>query len=287
MLEYIKYRRGDDGPNLTMFCTQSLRDTYVPLSKAGSWYEYYIRISDKDFSRLQIPEDLRPVQEDPVKQEAASYLRYGTCAFTVPLTIIAALECLFPDLAKRTSISLHLLGADPWELEHMPVFEEILHLLPSLKRLELTLVGLDIPEEGVSESAVMIQCCPSCSSRGRTRPMSLFRSPYHESVDSEHYEQLDLAVAFHSGFSQEEREDWAPTIRHLSRSQHPSLFTTYNEEEMHQETTIISRLGAKFVQEGRINRWKAVCPLLDPMAYVEKNIYFSNYYCYIVSPRAA
>jgi splicing suppressor protein 51 len=287
MIAHNKRQEEANQPTLTIVCTQSPRDTYLPLSAAGGWYEYYTRISDKDLSGLQITADLRPGSNDPIELAAAGYLRYGTRATTIPLTILAALERLFPDLSIRTSINLHLIGADSWELERLMVFEEILHLLPSLKKLHLTLIGLAIPEKSVSEDVLMLGCCLSCSSRDRTRSVFLFRGPYHDFVNTKHYEQPDLAVAFNTGFSQEAREDWIPTISHLSNTQHPTLFTTYNKEEMREETTIFSRIGAKFVHEGEINQWKTACPILEPMGSVENNVYYSNQYCYIISPRKA
>jgi splicing suppressor protein 51 len=211
-------------------------------------------------------------------------LRHGTEATTIPLTILAALERLFQDLGTRTSINLHLLGAHQWELERLMIFEEILHLLPSLEKLNLTFIGRDIPEESVSGNVLMLECCPSCSSRGRTRSIFLVRGPYHDFVGTKDYDPPDLAVAFHTGFSVEAREDWMPTIVRLANAQHPTLFTTFNRQEMQEETLIFSQLGARFVQEGEINQWQAMCPLLEPMGSGENNVYYYNQYWYIISP---
>jgi splicing suppressor protein 51 len=286
-LEHNKRQRDAGQPELTMVCTQSSRDSYLPLSAAGGWYEYYTRISDKDLKGLKVTADLRPGSDQSIELAAAGYLRYGTRATTIPLTILAALEKLFPDLGTRTSISLHLLGANPWELQRLMVFEEILHLLPKLFNLQLTLIGPDIPEQAVSSKVQELGCCQSCTSRFRKRTIFLYRGPYHEFVDTKQYEQPDLAVAFHTGFSQEAREEWIPTIRHIASAKHPTLFTTYNKEEMREEAMIFTRLGAKFVQEGEPNQWKAVCPILEPMGSEENNVYYSNQYCYIVGPGKA
>jgi splicing suppressor protein 51 len=283
-LEHNKRQRDAGQPELTMVCTQIPRDSYLPLSAAGGWYEYYTRISDKDLKGLKVTGDLRPGSDDSIELAAAGYLRYGTRATTIPLTILAALEKLFPDLGTRTSICLHLLGANPWELQRLMVFEEILHLLPKLHSLQLTLVGPEIAKEAVSLKFQELGCCQSCSARSRKRTAFLYRGLYHDFIHTEQYQHPDLAVAFHTGFSQEAREEWMPTIRHLASAQYPALFTTYNKEEMQQETMIFSRLGAKFVQEGEPNPWKAVCPILEPMGSEENNVYYSNQYCYIVGP---
>lgn len=269
-------------PTLTIVCTQNPRETYLPLSTAAGWYDYYTKISDKDISDRTITKDLKPGSDDPQEVGAAGYLRSGTRATSIPLTILAALEKIFPNITERTSLKIHLIGVDPWELERMMVFEEILHLLPTLKHLHLTLVGLDIPKEAVSEDVLILKCCPPCTSMNRQRSISLFRSPYHDFITTKYYELPELAIAFQSGFSQEARESWMPTIRHLATAQHHTLFTTYNKEEMREECAIFRTLGAEFVQEGEVNKWKSVCPILEPMGSTEDNVYYSNQYWYII-----
>ena len=287
MLEHSKRQTEANQPTVIMACTETPRNTYLPLSAAGSWYEYYTRISDKDLTGFRVTSDLRPGSNGPLDLSAVGFLRASTRSMSIPLTIIAALEKLFPDLSTRSSIKLHLIGANEWEIERLMVFEEILHLLPALKKLHLTLVGLEIPRESVSEDILLLDCCPSCSSRDRTRSVFPFRGSYHDFLGTKHYDRPDLAVAFHTGFSQAASEHWMPTICHLANAEHPTLFTTYNKEEMREETMILSHMKATFVQEGEINKWKSVCPLLEPMGSMENNVYYLNQYCYIIAPRNA
>ena len=162
------------------------------------------------------------------------------------------------------------------------VFEEILHLLPSLKKLHVALIGVDIREESVSGKVLVLGCCPSCSSRDRTRSVFVFRGPYHDFIGTKHHDRPDLAVAFHTGFCQAETESWVPTLFQLAHAQHPTLFTTYNKEEMREETSLLSQMGVRFVQDGCINQWMAPRPLLDPMGCVESKIYYFNQYSYII-----
>lgn len=44
--------------------TQAPRTTYVPLSTAKSWYDYYTRISDKNMITGLILPDLKPLQDN-------------------------------------------------------------------------------------------------------------------------------------------------------------------------------------------------------------------------------
>ena len=285
-LRHNQLQREENQSPLTIVCTNNPRNTRLPLSTAQSWYEYYTRISDKDLSHLQLTSDLRLVSDDPRELADAGFLRYGTRTTTMPLTILAALERLFPDIGDRAAINVHLIGAGTREIERMMVFEEILHLLPSLKQLNLTLVGPDMPKQLVSNNLIMLECCPSCFSQNRTRSASVFHGLYHDFVNTKEYDQPDLTVAFHTGFSQAETEEWMPTIGYLANAKHPTMFTSYNNEEMRQETSILRRLGAQFLQEGEINKWKTVCPQLEPMGSVEKNVFYTNQYWYIILPRS-
>jgi hypothetical protein len=65
---------------------------------------------------------------------------------SLPLTVLLGLYELFglPDLASRRSLTLHLVGAGP-SLEWPPsmVWEEILHLLPNLRKSDSTPCGED------------------------------------------------------------------------------------------------------------------------------------------------
>jgi hypothetical protein len=53
---------------------------------------------------------------------------------------------------------------------------------------------------------------------------------------------------------------------------------------MREETEILKRFKANFIQEGKINKWKGICPILDVMEESEGQIYYFNHYCYIIGP---
>ena len=91
-------------------------------------------------------------------------------------------------------------------------------------------------------------------------------------------------MAFHTGFSQEAQNDWLPTVRELANAPYPTMFTTYNETEMKEETTILTNMGAKFSRVGELNKWRGLCPILE---VIEKpnTVYYPNQYWYIVAGR--
>lgn len=239
-------------------------------------------------------------------------MRKLTTSLTLPLTILAALEELFPDLTTRQTLNIHLVGASSKETLHFPVFEEILHHLPALKELNISAIGFELPQNLVDQHTqhgkpVVIDCCDDCAPKGRTQSLTLWKGAYHDFAVSNRYEKPDLAVAFQSGFSQNDRLEWAPTIKYLAQAPHPTMFTTYTELEMKEETAIFRTLGVKFLKAPEINKWRSLVPVLDPptknedddgmlgrvygggnvllMNDKEGSVYYHHYYWYIIGPK--
>jgi len=95
--------------------TQKPRQTYIPLSTAGSWYDYFVDISDKDMVAGLLTAELEPLSSN---FEMACAMRAATERSSIMLTIIAALEAAFPEeLGTMTTLNLHLVGADSKELK--------------------------------------------------------------------------------------------------------------------------------------------------------------------------
>jgi mitochondrial splicing suppressor protein 51 len=87
-----------------------------------------------------------------------------------------ALEAVFPDLGRRTELRIDLIGATGRELYAMMMFEEILHLLPSLKKLHCSFVGPEVPinTEVKGDKDVVRECCPNCIASKRTRSANVW-----------------------------------------------------------------------------------------------------------------
>ncbi|TVY37365.1 putative protein MSS51-like protein, mitochondrial [Lachnellula subtilissima] len=264
-----------------IICTERPKETYLPLSTATGWHDYFTRISDKGEFLSEVTSEMQPATDDPMVVKLAGLMRLASGTSSMALTILAALEAVFPDISTRTTMKIHFIGAAGPELNGLMVFEELLHLLPSLKNLELTLVGFELPEP-TEDTAMELECCPDCTAASRTRILRLWKGGYHDYAKEDVYQKPDLAVAFHTGFSQEMKEEWLPTVQYLAAAQHPTLFTTYNEKEMEEETAILDRFGANFLQRGEINKWKGVCPMLEVMEEKEGTVYFMHQYRYLV-----
>lgn len=263
------------------------RTTYLPLSAAKSWLDYFTIISDKPMLIGRLSSNLEAIDEaSPRDAETAAAMRAATDKSTMILTILAALEVVFTDLGTKESLNLHLIGAMAKEMDALPLFEELLHLLPNLRNIHCSFIGPEMPSlisDGEDPGKrITLDCCPPCANINRTRSMSMHKSSYHEFTASSGYTPPDLAVAFHTGHSQEALESWYPTIRLLSQVPFPTVFTTFNKKEMEEETEILSRLNVNFLVKGAANQWKGMRPLLEVAEEEENGRYFNNEYWYVI-----
>lgn len=276
------------------------RSRYLALSTAPNWLEYLAKISDKDFLRLFRDQDISLLNihtwkypeglNDAQRQDAKRLLMYhllATDTLTMPLSIAAALEDSQGDLSTKPTISVHLVGAALKEHQNLMMFEEMLHLLPRLQHLKVTLIGPARADQSDGQPSQEISCnvCESCSRSGRTRTAALYKGLYHEFAKTPQYQRPDIAVLFHSGRTQEAVESWMPTTRFLVESGTLTLCTTFNLGEATEEAAELDSLGAKFIVRPEVNKWKSLVPLPDFNEGPEHGLYYHNFYRYIFRGR--
>jgi mitochondrial splicing suppressor protein 51 len=277
--------------------TQKPRTSYKPLSSAANWAEYYFNLSDR-YSTLEpflqrflrqnlalelaeeVLEGATPDEIHTARQLSLS-LKLATDTLSPPLSIIAALEDI--RLVSKEEITLHVIGAARNEISEMMLMEELLHLLPSLKRLDILYIGPNTPalNSSFEYKTIDMDCCPACKSSNRRRLVTLYRALYHDFAQSPHYRKPDLAVLFHSGRSQAEEASWAPTTRYLLDSGTMTLCTAYTFREAREECDELHQLGAKFLLEPEVNHWRSLLPLPELLEGPEHGVFYNSYYRYI------
>ncbi|KAF2441972.1 hypothetical protein P171DRAFT_364382, partial [Karstenula rhodostoma CBS 690.94] len=281
------YRR--TGKSSTVSFTNFPRKRHVPLSSATGWYDYHTRLSEKGGFSSIMNRDLKYQANDPKEREYVEYIRYSTNTTTLQLNLIAALEAIIPNISTRGSINLHIIGTAGAEYASIPAFEELLHLLPSLKALRLSFVGLNVSKdlEGDTETQkpYTLQCCTTCTNMGRSISITNWRGPYHAYVDTKFYKTPDLAAAFHSGFSVDEQAEWRPTIKYLAHAPHPTLFTAARYFEIQGEMEVWRNLGTGFVKKAEVNKWKGMSPSLVVCGDKPNEVLYQNHCWYIVKQR--
>ncbi|EPE36752.1 hypothetical protein GLAREA_08915 [Glarea lozoyensis ATCC 20868] len=279
--------------------TDSPRKHYRKLSTAKNWYEYFSSISDK---KEAVENVITPsfdlnlpllAQADAETQKSLQrlwlYLTLATETQSMPLTILAALELTIPSLATKTELTIHLIGAGAKELQNLLIFEELLHLLPSLKTLKLVFAGPECKNSGATPDdpvpEMQATCCPDCTKAGRKRVMALCSEVYHSFASMPQWKRPDLAVLFHSGRSQDGVEGWKPTTEWLVNSGIPTVCTTYTEREAREEVGELEALGARFVRGVEVNGWRSLVHRLEPMEGGEHGFYFDNFWWYVFEGR--
>ncbi|KAH8696826.1 hypothetical protein GQ44DRAFT_123671 [Phaeosphaeriaceae sp. PMI808] len=275
-------------------CTNTPRTTYKPLENCEGWYNYFVDISDKAFISGKITPDFSSLSELAANTSTAQqefeenrrlFLMLATDALTMPLTIISALEDL--QLINTSTLKIHLLGATSREFLALSCFEEILHLVPALKILDIAAIGPSslLHEHGNERyaSKVDLPCCKDCKSQGRGRLLSSYQGLYHTFVDSAFYEAPSLIVAFNSGWvdGDDAESDWLKTIQLIVKSGIPALFTTYNPQEAHNEHVKMRSLGAEFIKEPAKNKWGGLVPMPEFLDK-EYEMWYQNSHFYII-----
>lgn len=220
-------------------------------------------------------------------------IRAATGAGSISMTMANSLYVGLPDLRDKTSLLIHIVGASSREYLVMMMFEEIMHLFPNLKTIKTVLVGPQTPKNtgkdgtGESHSFVDHECCQRCIAQGRSRSVALYRGFYHDFARTEQYAKPDLAVLFHSGWTQCEVDSWTPTIRFLVDQDIVTACTTYTKREAVDEAVQLSSThGAKIIQRLEENKWRSLIPLLETGDGAEHSVYYGDYYWYMFRGKA-
>ena len=258
------------------------RDTYKPLHTVHGWKDYFENLSGSSQGRF-IKMDFSPVDDNEVSLRDCCLLKVAVNTLSLILTIMAGLESEIPDLASRTKLTIHLVGADDQELSRAHMFEELYHLLPNLQALVIGYVGPDVgPSVG---ELLLIGCCPQCQEMDRgVQQAFLANDLYHDFVKSELFAKYppDLIVALHTGHATV--SSWQPTLPSILDLGIPAVFTTYNKQEALDEGQIFDEMGAHFSRRPAENPWRGVLPLFEAFEG-RYDVYYCNYYWYIVKGR--
>lgn len=243
-------------------------NTYKHLSTVVNWYDYYTNIvSIPHLSSWVTPSWVLKVH-DAEAADTVGWLRQGSILMSSVLTIIAALEAAFPDIGSKTTLRLHFIGAEDYEIGILQILGEILHLLPALKELEIHFIGHGLPD-GMTrnlglEKSGSFPCCPKCHDGNHLMTLSLWKGLYHDYVATASYKKPDLALGWlYPGHHSE----WLPTVAHLVKAKHASLFMCSSQASMWKEVLHmkIRFPTALFIQEPGVNKWKTMSENVVPL----------------------
>eukprot|EP00698_Gefionella_okellyi_P007938 TRINITY_DN1944_c0_g1_i2.p2 TRINITY_DN1944_c0_g1~~TRINITY_DN1944_c0_g1_i2.p2 ORF type:complete len:205 (-),score=49.55 TRINITY_DN1944_c0_g1_i2:25-639(-) len=195
------------------------------------------------------------------------------------MTLLYLLQECDPEVFTRQSLAVELIGADMTsEMEsfgRLNKFEEMLHMLPALRELHITLIGPSLDEQLDLSSTL----CGSCQSSGRRLQYTAHRVVYEEYIRSGKQQHApDVCMAFNCGIHEfwgTRQDTWSETVRLLcARSGLLIGFTSYNPGEAKGDVAVFESRGARVVMKPRANPFKALQPFGEPL-HVE-DFFFAN-----------
>ncbi|EIN09135.1 hypothetical protein PUNSTDRAFT_134301 [Punctularia strigosozonata HHB-11173 SS5] len=268
--------------------TPQPRTQYIQLSSLRGWDDYNTCIFPKfDFAAEFTSREFGTNNKDVAR--ATKLLAMESTV--LPLTVLAALEQAIPSLEMRSKLCIHFVSVESREFHGRAMTEEILHYLPSLRALNICLVGPNIPTNSESETewAESELACPPCASRGRTREAAFYKGPYEVFVHKSNHarQQPDLIVALNTGFSEVETVSWRKTLEVIIDGGVPAVFTAYSHAEAEMEESILRDMGVRFIQKVEKNKWRGPVPRVNSyLQWAGDDVSFYNsHYWYIIQGR--
>ncbi|CAG8689860.1 325_t:CDS:1, partial [Dentiscutata heterogama] len=164
--------------------------------------------------------------------------RVITNTLSLPLTILSALERFYSRSQLRSfdDLVVHFIGAGKYEVSALMSFEEIMHILPNIKTLQLILIGIELSSKIIG---VSLQCCPRCTKANRKRIYSLHPVSYDEYSVSDDFITPQFVVGFNIDLYE---ESWKSSVEFLIEKEIPCTFTSYSKDEANQNVKILKDL---------------------------------------------
>ncbi|KAJ7186817.1 hypothetical protein C8R46DRAFT_981142 [Mycena filopes] len=279
----IAHARARGSPTALMIPTTTPRTSYIPPSALNNWADYHRRIFP-EFLELLVPLTAQKYRVAHPDATAAVRL-HATGSSSIPLTLLATLEELLPDIATRQTLCIHIVGASEREIYSARMMEEILHYLPRLKHVTLVYVGLTVPP--VPPPASPNLACDVCQGLGRSRLSERYLGSYHDFAASPLYSRHppDLVAGFNTGLGEVQVAGWRASLEIILESGVPAVFTAYSWLEVLSDVDVLRGLGAFIHQSPQKNKWRGVIPSIDEITEDEGECgrtHFTNHFAFMV-----
>jgi len=197
-------------------------------AQRGQSLSCYVPLPQTTFTPL--PQDLPSLLEPGIDlllesgHQRASELRQLSLTYTCPATTLYGAELAGLDLAGRSSITVHVVGARRAEVEQAGAWAGLLAArLPSLRKARLVLVGPEVERRELPATFKL--------NLGRLEAVfTLVQAGYKEFSNSKGYQEPDLLSALNCGFIF--YKSWDSSLDCMVRpSGSPLVFTEYYRED--------------------------------------------------------
>ena len=216
-------------------------------------------------------------------------ISYKTATETISfvITMLAGLETSVRDLTDRDTLNVYAITSSYEEPRFPEMTEEMLHLLPNLKRFEMMIFDPEFSSSLSEETARAVSepgCCPDCIQLGKTSRLYLSNRPCHKltlaTIASE-ISAADLIVAFNA---RQTFNTWIATLERILNMDTPAVFTSPCRESALKDARRLRKLDANFMLSPRKNKWASLLP--QPLVMGERlDGCFKNDWWFIVKGR--
>eukprot|EP01083_Nonionella_stella_P154521 498030_1 len=254
MIERFRYNHITNEGDTFLFLPQTtLSEPFKKFPK--NWKEYFqIRCSLEYGMKKNLPNEFFPAATFQLSQAV-------TCLYGM-----YAHDKKFFTTAEH--LTIHVVGASQaFELEGGApscVWEEIMHCLPSVKRMNVFFIGPDSLKFG---QKMELQCCPVCVGKGRTRSATFSKMTYHDYFNDNgdsSFVKPDFVVAYNTGMYEEYTESWKESLKVMIELDVPCLFTSYDENEAIADFDVLGEVNARTLTDAPVKHpFPADYPVID------------------------
>ena len=217
-----------------------------------------------------------------------------TDGLSIAMTLLRSLELVYgaKELSTMSRIEVHILGAEEAEINCCAAkYEEVMHWLPNCKELVIVLVIGNTKlytniHQALEQMPPKLPLCGSCERHKASVSLRTIPGLYHELAASGKLSPSTstIVMACHSGIHDEcgsglnpnnLTASWEPTVRMLTNTTIPCVFTGYNENEIVRDKKKLVEWGAQIIEDGRVNPFRGLRPF--PEVGEDNRFYYSNH----------
>lgn len=240
-------------PSETLWFPMRRKGEYTPLP--SSWDQWFAD-----------PSNLCPPDSSPALN------RVRTWQLSIPMTILYGMQ-LFDDaagdlplLSSRTELEIAIIGANDYELKFggLGCFEELLHNLPTVRRLTVRFIGPEISKEVLEWVP-----CALCKEKGIELVHSIHLARFHDYVkertaqagedDGPTFQWPDMAVMFNTGMGLNVgmKSGWSPTLEGLAKNGVPTVCTSFLKRESKEDKAYLNMHHCTIIFDRHKNPWRS------------------------------
>lgn len=207
-----------------------------------------------------------------------------------PLTLLDIGHRFVANFGTKTSLTVHIVGANVCEMIGIIKWEYLAHRLPSLTTLSLIFVGPELEQEDDSDTSV--GQCEECTALGRTITHQMFSKTYQEFRKFNSSSEPDLVIVQNCGFheydveSREWEEGWSGLGTLLyPDSKSPVIFTSYTKGEAEADMARFLEhcdTDVDILINCQQNVMRSHRPIRDWEMDDDKDVFYSNQYINVV-----